>query len=241
MKGFTYEDYRAMLKALKETHKFFSYSKMLNYWQNLGDKEDPVRKFIVLRHDIDIDPTYALELSHIEYEEDISSTYFFLPTSPSYNIFSRHTLHIIRILRSRGHRIGLHVDYCQKLDYDCILSTFINRAGPVDAISPHNTAMVELRKWVPIPSHGIVDAGVMPFGDTDILYIADSYGHWVKGSPLEHREGSDLMEVNCHPFWWSGFGHISQLEMLKAWASTGGKQRTEAVVTESLGLRRDHV
>ena len=70
----------------------------------------PERGALILRHDIDFDIGYAYQLSLVEDELGVKSTYFFLLRSKSYNLLDHKNLEMVESIKSRGHHISLHFD-----------------------------------------------------------------------------------------------------------------------------------
>ena len=61
-------------------------------------------KFIIMRHDVDDEPEYALKMAHLENELKIKSTYYFRTTE---NVFKSN---IIKEIDSLGHEVGYHYE-----------------------------------------------------------------------------------------------------------------------------------
>ena len=97
---FTYTDYRHLVRDLKAS----------GYASRHIDGNDYNGKSLYLRHDVDIDVLGVLPLAEIEHEEGLVSTWYFLPDSPVYNLFSEECTEIIARLNELGHMVGLHVD-----------------------------------------------------------------------------------------------------------------------------------
>src|SRR5687768_7300106 len=99
---FTYNGYREILRnALKSDFKFVLFSERNNY---------PNEKTCLLRHDIDCDLGAAFEISCIEKELGIVSTFFIMLRSPLYNPFSRENNELIKKITDNGSCISLHYD-----------------------------------------------------------------------------------------------------------------------------------
>jgi hypothetical protein len=65
---------------------------------------------IILRHDVDIHVRPAYEMSRLEKECGVRSTYFFLTTANTYNLNSTRDRKLIREMADEGFEIGLHFD-----------------------------------------------------------------------------------------------------------------------------------
>ncbi len=65
---------------------------------------------ILLRHDVDYAVGPAYELACIEREEGVRSTFFFMVSSPLYNLFEKANREALERLARAGFEIGLHFD-----------------------------------------------------------------------------------------------------------------------------------
>ena len=95
---FSYDKYRDLLVHLKATAEVVG----LDEWDGSNS--------IILRHDVDLDIVAAYELAKIEAEYDIGATYFFMMTSPTYNIYSKRVRNTLSNIVDLGAEIGLHFD-----------------------------------------------------------------------------------------------------------------------------------
>ena len=101
---FTYEYYTTLLRTLREAYRFVAFGEGKRI---VGTAEVPL---VILRHDIDMDLEAALRMSSIEKDLGIKSTYFFMVSSPLYNVFSSSGAQQVRQLLDAGHHFGLHFD-----------------------------------------------------------------------------------------------------------------------------------
>ena len=103
---FVLSDYAKMLETLlKAGYEFIPFN----------CKKRPNR-FIWLRHDIEVDPSYSLPLAKLEESLGIGATYFVNVSSMYYNPLSRINSKIIYELLVHGHRIGLHFN-CNDMNH----------------------------------------------------------------------------------------------------------------------------
>jgi hypothetical protein len=100
--SFTYEDYRALVRALTRTH-------LPVRFVDLRDGVPP-SPFVILRHDVDYSPRAALRMATLESEAGWRSTYFLLPNGPYYNLLDPRHAGLARRLVDLGHEVGLHYD-----------------------------------------------------------------------------------------------------------------------------------
>ena len=70
---------------------------------------------MLLRHDVDLSPEAAYQMSVLEKSLGVRATYFIMLRSPAYNLFSRSNSDFIQGIIQNGHEIGLHYD--QGLDH----------------------------------------------------------------------------------------------------------------------------
>ncbi len=70
--------------------------------------EKPSNQFIILRHDVDLNPSRALNMAKIEHQYDIKATYYFRYMPFTFNI------NIIKSISKMGHEIGYHYETLKK-------------------------------------------------------------------------------------------------------------------------------
>ena len=85
--------------ALSQGYRFIRY-----------DEVDQYEKFVILRHDIDLDLELAARMAEIEHSLDVTSTYFIMLHNNLYNPGSHSNRKVLRKIKSLGHTIGLHFD-----------------------------------------------------------------------------------------------------------------------------------
>ncbi|CAN5394548.1 hypothetical protein BH10BAC5_BH10BAC5_11310 [soil metagenome] len=95
---FSYQQYSDFLQYLKSKGKVTT----LRDWD--GEKS------FILRHDVDLDVELAFELSKIESENGIVSSYFFLTSGNTYNVIGKKNADMLKQMSKMGHEIGLHFD-----------------------------------------------------------------------------------------------------------------------------------
>ena len=83
MKPFTFDYYKILLRSfLNNGYEFV-------FFDEIDKIKNPESKIVLLRHDIDFDPSKSLELSSLENDLGINSTYFFMLNSNFYNIHNK--------------------------------------------------------------------------------------------------------------------------------------------------------
>lgn len=184
----SYENYRRIIRAFKESGKYMDYPEAV-------DKEE----FLLLHHDVEFSLDKAYALAKVEAEEEFVSSYMVQITNNAYNAFSKKNMTLIHEIASMGHHIGLHYHLNGQTEYEDVrdgirdqLRVFSELLGiKVDRFSVHR----------PIPEvyyHKIVVPGVInTYGpdfftycenvtdttELEIRYITDSKHRWNYGYP----------------------------------------------------------
>lgn len=202
---FTEDAYRKLIQRVKRTYKF-------DYFTNF----DSVREYptVLWRHDIDMSPHRAARIAEIEYEEDVSSTYFLHLHSAFYNLFEENVVEQINKIIDVGHPLGLHYDiafyqkpskYFAPFDLieeerDLIWDVFGRK--PM-AISFHNPSFLNIDIPVCYKIDSMVNAS-SAFIRKNYKYCSDSNGVWGY-SNLETilNENHQRLHVLTHPEWWT--------------------------------------
>lgn len=194
--AFTMDQYATLLSTLSaEEYDFVGYDEP-------GDGE------VILRHDVDISPQRALSMARVESELGVSSTYFFLVTSPAYNLLRPRNLYAMRRIESLGHDIGLHFDVHHAWEGRPDPESLVGRVttemrilgrltdGSVDAVSFH------------VPPEWVLDVSFEEFTNayapryfTDIEYVSDSNQKWRDEHPFAAGI-PDTMQILVHPGLW---------------------------------------
>jgi hypothetical protein len=184
-------------------------------------------KHLLLRHDIDIDPSAALEMAKAEKSVGAQSTYYVLLSNRHTNPLDKDFRNAVHELEGLGHWIGLHFDATQ---YDL---------HPEDPDFPKYVAReVELLEWTTgvsvdsvsfhRPARELLSAPgslTAPLSHTyenvflrEIEYCSDSSGRWAYGSP-EDREAPKLgkpFHFLTHPIWW-GSEDVDPVSRISQW------------------------
>lgn len=102
---FTFDWYEELLqRLLQEGYSFGSFSETVS------------PNTVLLRHDVDWSPRKAVQLAKIEADLGITSTYFFLVSSPFYNVMNAQERAQMAQISELGHEIGLHFSTHQHFD-----------------------------------------------------------------------------------------------------------------------------
>ena len=167
----------------------------------------------------------------MEAERDVEATYFFLVTSPFYNVMHRPNREIIARLEALGHDVALHFSTHQYWEEEPSVTALVDRVreeqralltvahDPVNAVSFHRPPEWTFRRSFP----GFESTYEERFF-TDIAYRGDSNQRWRDEPPLADGV-PDRMQVLTHPGLWGE-------------ADAGFEERLSTLLDESLGLTR---
>lgn len=195
---FTYDAYSQLLDlGTEKGYAYCTYNNWLNY-----------DKTIILRHDVDISPSAVTKFAKIEAEKGITSTYFFLITSPFYNILSVENQKVVQNIINSGHRIGLHFDEKahdkkknieESIAYEKqILEKDLGIT--IDVVSMHRPSQETLER-----DYIFADI-INSYGSAffkDMHYVSDSRRNWREDILAEiEQESFDRFHVLTHPIWY---------------------------------------
>lgn len=161
-----------------------------------------------LRHDVDWSPRKATTLGEIEAERDAQSTFFFLVTSPFYNVLNDRARSCISRVADLGHEIGLHFSTHQYWDENPgtravermvqneldVLETVTGE--PVNTVSFHNPP-----EWVMNRSYEGFVSTYEPRFFEEIEYRADSDQRWRDEMPFPDGV-PERVQILTHPVLW---------------------------------------
>lgn len=206
----SYSEYKKILQLIKDTGKYMDYSEAINSTE-----------FIVLRHDIEFSIERAYNLSKIEKEQNITSSYFVQITNNFYNTFSEQNIDMLKEMIEDGHYIGLHYHRSNSLDIcdvkediifqSDILSKFLDYK--IDRFSFHRPLKEYLKMNLKI--RDMINTYSKEFfcytenftDDIDVKYIADSNHQWKYGTPSQKCfEKYKKIQVLIHPLSWTEEG-----------------------------------
>ena len=191
-------------------------------------KVQPAERQLIVRHDVDMCPTCALDLAKAEAAHGIRAWYFFLLRSELYNPFAPAVAAQMASVRALGHGVGLHFDAAQYGDHDRAgLDAGAAREcawleglleGPVDMISfhrPHRSLLGDDENLAGRPH------AYQPRFFDDIGYCSDSRGEWGHGHPLDHPAvvAGTALQLLTHPIWWCEKGGATPRTRLDAFVA----------------------
>lgn len=217
---FTYGAYRELLNLLK-----FSNYNIVSY-----DDCDNYEKCVILRHDVDNSLEKALELAKIEYEENVTSTYFIMIASPFYNIATKRATEIIKEIYNMGHTVGLHFDEVKYCESEDIVKMIKKEAKvmemildiPISCVSMHRPSQDTLE------ANYIIENMINSYSKKffrEYKYLSDSRRNWREDILKIIKSGEyNRFHILTHAFWYEK-EEISIESSLKKFIQDGLKQR----------------
>ena len=177
-----------------------------------------VNGVLYLRHDIDFDCIFALKMAEVEAEIGVSSSYFFMVSSDSYNLFSETNSSCVRKIIDLGHKVSLHFD---PTCYDDIETGFYTESQAFESHFDEKVDFITLHR----PNEFFLSCDQkicnVPHSyqseyQKKIKYISDSQGKFRFGAPEETDSFSNLESIHLliHPIWWAvdGFDPQDQID-----------------------------
>jgi hypothetical protein len=166
------------------------------------------KKAIYLRHDIDVDLGYALEMAKIESQKGIKSTYFMMLRSPVYNLLSRENTELLHKIINLGHEIGLHYDEGFYHGNETLNALISKEVEILESFFKIKVSTISFHQ----PSKKIIDNKVDLEGFyntydkedmSGIFYLSDSNMAF-KTDPIELIKSKvhDKIQILIHPIWW---------------------------------------
>lgn len=178
------------------------------YFDELSSKKDQ----LILRHDVDFDCAYALDMAKIEAGLSVKSTYFVMLSSDSYNIYSPSNREILEKIQKLGHKIGLHFDprvhgsYLTglKSELDILSKIIENPLLKIISIHGPNKYFLEYKNPIKISEDLLIQHTYQEEFFTDMPYMSDSMGKFRYGHPLESDAFLENKTIHLliHPIWW---------------------------------------
>ncbi len=176
---FTLKVYKQLLQSLKFSG--YNFITLERYFT----KGLPEGKVVILRHDVDRKPHFALNMAKIEYSLDIQSSYYFRIVKESYSP------HIINNIVSMNHELGYHYEdlALSNGDFESAIDLFRQNLENFRSFYPVRTACMHgnpLSKWdnrMIWEKYNYKDFGIIgePYYDMDfkkILYLTDTGRRW---------------------------------------------------------------
>jgi hypothetical protein len=171
---FTLQKYRELCNLLKSQYEILTVRDYL--------KKQPLKSFVILRHDVDRRIFNAVRMAKLEHDLGIHSTYYFrYPYT-----FNPHTIKQIQLL---GHEIGYHYEVLSKAQgnyekaivlYQSELEEF-RKICPVDTICAHGSPLSKFDNRDLWNNHDFREFGIMGEGllsIRDVQYFTDTGRCW---------------------------------------------------------------
>lgn len=208
---FSYRHYKEILNLLKkQKYKFCFFSNRPGSF-NLNNKT------VYLRHDIDFSPKMALSMAKLEYQKNISSTYFIRLAGSFYNVFEPKNAKIIQEITSYGHQLGLHFEGDIEVNLfgkDFPSVKIIEQAveKQIKTLQKYFKTSTIISFHCPHLASFVIDKQFKNFISTyspdffsKTKYLSDSAGTWQKGCACRWLTTDKLpanLHLLIHPFWW---------------------------------------
>lgn len=168
--------------------------------------EEPGRRTIYLRHDINFSPAHARRMACLEAATGVRSSYFVQCSSPFYNICEAESRDALLLIHAAGHAIGLHLDE-RFAEHDEDLEALAERMYASAAPLLPLTRTVSFHR----PTAAVLGRSLTGFVNTyepaymgRARYISDSRKRWPEGCfctvLATEPEG---LQVLVHPEWWN--------------------------------------
>jgi hypothetical protein len=184
-----------------------------------GYLKSPQKKHVILRHDIDLELGAAQRMAELDASSGVTSSFFFRIHASRYNLSSLESLKFLKLLKSRGFELGLHLepglgralgenseDFAERQKQ--IIEAIYGQ--PIIGLSTHEPARADepelvervVRKW------NLKYHAYQPRFTKEFKYISDSSARWREGCFCEWVGKADQMQILTHPFWW--YAEVSQ-------------------------------
>jgi hypothetical protein len=195
---FTLKGYRnILLRAISLDYKIVSF-------RNFSMPAD--RPLLLLRHDLD-HPLRGAELfGQLEADVGVTSTFFVQATCDFYNLLSKESRRIIRVLAALGHEIGLHYVAERYLGVDA-KQTLVGDLRLLEDLSGH--PIISASQHIPIDSNRVAfsnfisnDACEARFTEHPMHYISDSLMVWRQAKPHDLLDKRASFQFLSHPDTW---------------------------------------
>ncbi len=165
-------------------------------------------RFMLWRHDVDIDLARASKIAEIDESAGFRSCFFLNISSEFYNIHDYKSQKILTQIFSLGHELGVHLDlrltnpmsFLERLEYEAFVLEKLVGIQPV-AVSFHNPPSKII--FEELKYHGLWNC-YSQFFQENVEYCSDSNGHWrYKVLPeLLQNSTSKRLQILTHPDWW---------------------------------------
>lgn len=193
--------------------RFIQIARALRYALIKFEEVNDYDRFVIVRHDVDVDIATAVAMAELEAANELASTYFIMLHNELYNALSASNRKQIRKIQRLGHSIGLHFSpryYSESEDIAVIrkrirqeLAILSDIAGDqVKSVSLHQPLRFFLQNDVGVPGEFISAYDRAYF--KEIKYLSDSSGDW-RGENIHDELSSQRhprIQFLSHPFLW---------------------------------------
>jgi hypothetical protein len=208
-------------KAKSLNYTFPTVSELKNGSQSHG-------RFLLLRHDIDVSPRYALCMAQLEHSMGVRSSYYVLLHSLYYNPAAPPHWDALKQIVSLGFELGLHyeTDFFENRGIDPLEGVLHDVAAlenilqiRVVSVSQHRPASSTFLKKLNVHYVDAYNHDLMH----NIRYISDSGFKWRKETLLDLLGNEERIHALLHPVTWT-FG---QLDMAQTYRRASQEITTE--------------
>jgi len=208
-----------LLQALEEGFAFQTFSDYL---------DNPQRKVILLRHDIDVSLEYGMQMARIEQHLGITSTFFVRLHSYFYNLLEEENMKRLAELAEMNFEVGIHQEiYKFTADRQELIDILKIEKKLVEAIIGKQILGVAThlpkKNVIKMTPDFLAEAGFRyrpgsEIFNQDAIFISDSNKKWKRYSFREALAISDKILANIHPVWWAGkfTDHTGLIKLLSA-------------------------
>lgn len=169
-------------------------------------------KFVVLRHDIDFDPSILLPMLEVEKTLGVSSTTFFRVAARGYNFLSAPVFDLLSSIGAFGSSAGLHLDIGMENCWGKSLDESANLQMEIyNSVAPQPMQGFSLHQPTNNGGYEFADELVTRWGIPyhaynkqffkEMKYLSDSGGNWREGHWSEKINLFEKMQVLTHPVW----------------------------------------
>lgn len=167
------------------------------------------KKNILLRHDVDFSLEDAFIIAKFEYRKKIKSNFFFLLSSPFYNILNYQDKLIIKKIKKLGHYVGVHFDpSIYKINKSKALNKEIKIFNDTIGVQSKVFSLHRPGKFIKYKfGMNLINTYENKYFKK-IKYLSDSGGSFRYSYPLEWLKiyKDEPIQLLLHPIWWSKNG-----------------------------------
>jgi len=180
---FTLEIYRELLRALRQKGYQF-----LTFEQYCQLKASLPKKFVILRHDVDLKAINSLQTAQVEHELGIQASYYFRVVPQS------NQPEIIRAIAALGHEIGYHYEDMAVAD------------GNVEkAIAHFQEQLAYFRQYYPVRTICMHGAPTSKWDGRDLWKNCDYRELGIIGEPYFDVDFSEVFYLTDTGRCWDGY------------------------------------